>query len=323
MINPHRIKFNNCYSTDFDLLCCVAFNSDDGETNSFLNREQLVSESHDGRYRHSHGFKYSDVFSPKFTFTKNDFSDFSIEEQRKVLSWLTSKSTASFLSVFYDDSEVIEFECLGGWTEINTQKLANNRTVAIVATFESISPFAFSPLQIVDGSNFEGNVITINLETDDPQSAVYPKITIKQNSDIVVKVDHAMTQEDTWIEGTIYHYEDGEMYYYINSEGNKTNSPTMPSGFTTTSVFIKNIHTDDMDNSVSFDAKVKNNIANEIVILDGANRVISSNRQAGRIFGDDFSWDWIPLYEGENELSFIGNCTVEIQYRYPIKCGEF
>ena len=67
------------------------------------------------------------------------------------------------------------------------------------------------------------------------------------------------------------------------------------------------------------------------VVLDGANKVVSnySIDESGketmdiRIFGDDFSWNWIPLYEGKNELSFVGNCTVTIEYRYPIKCGEF
>ena len=85
---------------------------------------------------------------------------------------------------------------------------------------------------------------------------------------------------------------------------------------------IRNTHTDDNDKISVFNTLVKHNVKGEIVVLDGANRVISTSSE-NRIFGDDFSWDWIPLYEGKNELSFIGNCTVTIEYRTPIKCGEF
>lgn len=322
MINPHRIKFNNFYSTDFDLICCVTFESDNGETDTFLNREQIVSESYDGRYRRSHGFKYSDVFSPKFTFTKNNFGDFSLEEQRRVLSWLTSKSTASFLSVFYDDSEVIEFECLGGWSEISTHKLANNRTVAITATFESVSPFAFSPLQTItkDVSKPTDNKIIINLETDDIQNAVYPRITIKQNSTTnIISINHEMGDTDNWVDGSVFY--NGVNYYWVDVNGTKHTSTTNTSNIQTTSVSIRNIYTDDYGNVSTFNTLVKKNVKGEIVTLDGANRVVSSS--STRIFGDDFDFNWIPLYEGKNELSFVGNCTVTIEYRTPIKCGEF
>ena len=41
------------------------------------------------------------------------------------------------------------------------------------------------------------------------------------------------------------------------------------------------------------------NVSQEIVVLDGANKTVSSNRD-GRIFGDDFNWQWMPLTPGEN-----------------------
>lgn len=326
MIAANRIIYNGLSSIDLDLIVDVAFDSDDGETSSFLNREAIASETYTGEFRRVHNYKWNEVFAPKFTFVKKDFSDFTKSELRKLYAWLTSKSTASFITVYYDDSEVISWEALGGFIECSAYKIANNRTVGVVAIFESVSPFAFSPLHTItkDISNPADNKITINIETDDLQNAIYPRITIKQDSSTnVISIDHPMTDADDWVEGSVFQYVLNDRYYWIDAKGVKHESNTNESGFDTTSVYIKNIHTDDKGNASVFDTLSRNNIKGETVVLDGANRVVSSSRTNGRIFDRDFSWDWIPLYEGKNELSFIGNCTVTIEYREVRKIGEF
>lgn len=328
MIAANRIVYNGLSSIDLDLIVDVAFDSDNGETSSFLSREAVASETHTGEFRRVHNYKWNEVFSPKFTFVKKDFSDFSSLELRKLYAWLTSKSTASFITVYYDDSEVISWEALGGFIECSAYKIANNRTVGVVATFESTSPFAFSPLHTItkDVSDSADNKITINLETDDSMP-VYPRITIQQDSSTnVIPIAEPMTDDDDWVEGSVFHYhnsdDDVDIYYWIDANG-KHDSTTDDSKIDTTSVYIKNIHTDDKGNTSVFDTLSKNNIKGEIITLDGANRVVSSSRTNGRIFGNDFSWDWIPLYEGKNELSFVGNCTVTLEYREVRKIGEF
>ena len=322
LISVNRVIYNGYSSQDFDLITCLSFDSDSGDVETYLNREAVASESYRGDFKRVHQYKYQDVFTPQITFIKEGFGDFTLEESRKVLKWLTSRDTASFLTVYHDDSEVVSYEILGGFTEINLHKAGNGRIVGITATFESISPFAFSPLQIVTKniSTPQNNKITINLETDDPQNAVYPRITIQQdNNTNIITIDHAMRDIDTWVSGSVFKY--GSTYYWIDAEGVKHTSETNTSGFDTTSVLIQNTYTNDFGNVSTFNALVKKNVKGERVVLDGANRVVSSS--STRIFGDDFSWNWIPLYEGKNELSFIGNCTVTIEYRYPIKCGEF
>ncbi len=412
MIAANKIIYNGLSSIDLDLLVDVSFDSDDGETSSFLSREAIASESYKGDFRHIHNYKWNEVFSPKFTFVKKDFSDFNKSELRRLYTWLTSKPTADFITVYYDDSEVISWEALGGFIECSAYKIANNRTVGVVATFESVSPFAFSPLQIItkdvskeidttmyywtsilvsgtsvpqylltqvqtpkigtkvysvksaitetiitveptfygaiskindDGSYVINNTtfnlipqstitkrsldnkIIINLETDDIPNPVYPRITIKHNSiSNIVKVDHIMKDSDHWVDGTVFFYDD--VYYWVDKDNVKHISATNDSGIETTSVSITNTCTGDNDDDYEikvFDTLVKNNIKGEIVTLDGANNIVSSSRANDRIFDKDFSWEWIPLYEGQNTLSFIGNCTVTIEYRYPIKCGEF
>jgi hypothetical protein len=68
---------------------------------------------------------------------------------------------------------------------------------------------------------------------------------------------------------------------------------------------------------------VKNNTATETVVVDGANQIISSTNTK-RIFGYDFiNWTWLPLYDGKNELTVDGNCTVTLEYREIRKVGEY
>lgn len=278
MISPHRIKYRGIESAELnilDLIMCVAFDSDNGETSTFLSREAVASETYDGRYKKVHGYKYSESFSPKFTFMKKDFGNFTIEEVRQVIKWLTSTDTTALLDVYYDDSNVVSWSAIGGWTEISTYKLANNRTVGIVATFEAVTPYALSDLYTVTKTiTAVDNKITINIDTDD-NKPVYPRIIIQQNG----------TAGDVQIINQHYDF------------FNKASNPVVMT--------------------------IKNNTSTEKIMVDGANRIISSSN-TGRIFGDDFEdWAWLPLFDGKNELTISGNCSVEISYREVRKVGEY
>ena len=279
MISPHRIKYRGIESTELnmlDLIMCVAFESDNGEMSTYLNREAIVSETHDGRYKRVHSYKYNESFSPKFTFMKKGFGDFTTEEVRRILKWLTSTDKTALLDVYYDDSNVVGWSVIGGWTEISTYKMANNRTVGIIATFESITPYAFSDLYTITKTiNSATNKIVIEIDTDEPNQPVYPRITIKQKG---AAGDVKITNQ---------HYD-------------IFNQPSTP-----------------------VVTMVKNNTATETIIVDGANQIISSSSAGRPIFGDDFNWEWLPLYDGRNELTIEGNCDIEIAYREVRKVGEY
>ena len=321
MISIHRLIYNGYSSEDFNLCCQFSFDSDNGASDSYLSRSAVMSETYRGDMQRTHSYKYDSTLAPTITFMDKNFGEFDLDRQRKIMKWLTSKDTPSFLTVYHDDSEVVSYELLGAWTEVNTYKLGNGRVVGFQCKFSSISPFAFSPLKTIekDVSNPSDNTITVNLETDDIQSAVYPRITIRQKNSIIVDVDKYA--DVMWVDGTVYYDKNQSVYYWVDKDGTRHDESSNGSNFKTTSVCIRNIHTDDRGNSQAFEATVKNNVVNETIVLDGANRVVSSS--STRIFGDDFSWQWLPLYEGNNELAFIGNCSVTLEYRTPIKCGEF
>ena len=273
MITANRIEFRGYSSVDFDLKTCMAFESDNGEVSTYLTREAVASESYRGEFRRIHNFKYTETFNPQFTFIKDGFSDFTTEEVRNVLRWLTGGTNASFLTVYNDDSNVVHFEILGGFSDVSLYKLGNGRVVGIVATFESSHPYALGPLHVFSNTTTNGSVqFDIEVDSDDDENAIYPRITINKN-------------------------------------GNGD-------------ILITNIYADKNNVSHSATLNIKDNISGERIVADGANRVISSSNN--RIFGDNFvNWAWLPLYNGTNTISVIGDCTVIFEYREPRKIGEF
>jgi hypothetical protein len=322
MINPYRVIYGTYSSRDFDLICELSFEGDSGATSTFLSRESVASDTYKGEFKRVHGYKHTEVLAPTITFIDKNFGDFTLERQRKILKWLTSNSAPSFLTVYHDDSEVVSYEILGGFTEINTYKMGNGRVVGFTAVFESISPFAFSPLRTFtkDVSDLSNRTLTFNVSNDNPQSLIYPCITIQQKSeDSVVEVASAMTR-DNMVKGTVYHCESTNMYYWLAADGTLHEDEDNKADFETTSVVITVRNSKDELVSTSV---VKNNIKGERIVIDGTNKVVSSDRDSGRVFGDDFDFRWIGLFDGKNTISAIGNCTITIEYREPIKCGEF
>lgn len=336
MISPNRIKYAGIFSDELnmpDLIMDVAIDGDNGEVQTFLNRESVASESYDGRYKRIYQFKYSETFSPKFTFFKKDFSEFSMEDVRAVLKWLTSKDTTALLEVYYDDSNVVTWASIGGWIEPQTYKLANNRTIAITATWDSIMPFALSDLYTVTKtiSDATNNKITIEIDTDD-NKPVYPRITINHGygdaptPHTVVNIPTGVEYNhlSDMVENTVYF--NGATYYWKTEPGTDEayfNSSTTDPNLSTTSVRFTNQHTDFFNQpSAPVVTVVKNNTDTEQVVLDGANKIVSTDRTR-RIFGDDFNWQWLELYDGKNEITIEGNCEVTLEWREVRKVGDY
>ena len=275
MISPKKIVWNGMSSTSipFNIITELSFDGDNGESETYLSREAVASESYNGSLKRASGYKWSESMSPTITIIKENFTDFTIEENRRVLKWLTSRTTAGFLDI-YDDkhSNAIEYSILGNFTSIKQYKLGNGRIVGITATFESLTPYAFSGLQIVTFNN----TLNLTINTDDQTTPVMPKITIKFNDSSEEKLD----------------------------------------------VKVQNVWTDMNQIAHSEIMKITNNKPNETIVVDGANKVISSSLTY-RQFGDDFEhWKWLPLYDGNNIMTVTGNCEVTLEYREIRKIGE-
>jgi hypothetical protein len=190
MISPQTLKYNNeeinSFLNGFDVILDVSFDSDQGETGSFLNRSAVSTESHDGRYKNTCKYRYDELFSPRFTVIKADFSNFTQSEVRMVLKFFTQTDKPSLLEVSYDkDTETItedrDFCAIGGFVSLETYKLANNRTCGIIAQFEAVHPYALSKLEETSITASDNYKKTIIIDTDDIQP-VYPRITIEQKA---------------------------------------------------------------------------------------------------------------------------------------------
>lgn len=336
MISPNRIRFGGVFSDELnmpDLIMDCAFDSDNSEVSTFLTREAVASETYDGRNRRISSFKYTENFTPKFTFLKREFGDFTQDEVRALLKYLTSKDTTGLLETYDDDSNVISWASIGNFSEIQLYKIANKRVVGVTATWDSISPFAMSDLYTVTKtiSDATDNKITINIDTDD-NKPVYPRITINHGygdaptPHTVVNIPTGVEYNhlSDMVENTVYF--NGTTYYWKTEPGTDEayfNSSTTNPGLNTTSVRLTNQHTDFFNQtSAPVITVVKNNTDTEKVILDGANKIVSTDRTR-RIFGDDFNWQWFELYDGKNEITIEGNCEVTLEWREVRKVGDY
>ena len=391
MVSPHKIKYNGVFSDtglgDLDVVFDVAFESDNGATSSYLNRSAVASESHDGRYKNTYKYKYDELFSPRFTIVKKNFSDFTQADVSKVLKYLTSTDKPALLEVYYEDNEEVSWACIGGWISIETYKIANSRTVGIVAQFEAITPYAMSKIYTYDnvGSTSDDGTVTlksdtkiiIDINTDD-NKPIYPYVTINhgynnrehtivditgtnQFDNILDMIDYA--ENTVYKNGSRYYWKTSEptfMYAaaapeydgwktvtrsraYTSGDENEFESNTFykynntyywidPYAFHSagaapnidkTSVILTNTHTPTFGQPTPLPSViVKNNSSTEVITLDGANKVINSS-SVRRIYGDDFNWQWLELYDGHNEITVLGNCVVTIEYREVRKVGEY
>jgi hypothetical protein len=194
MISAQRIEWNNLDSLEFDLITCLSFDSDSGDSPSFLNQDGIYTEHYDG-HRTVHRAKKNEFFNPTFTFIKDGFGDFTIDEQRKILSWLSTE-TPGWLNVYHDDSNVLSYRCFGTWESIELYKLGNGRVVGYVVSFASTHAHAWSRKFIYPevhattkeiSNNDESNdylqvvrdkTFTITCNTDEYNKPLYPKVTI-------------------------------------------------------------------------------------------------------------------------------------------------
>ena len=317
MITPFKITYRDFSSLDFDCHVGLSFDGDDGEVSTFLGREAIYSETYDGSQRKVYGYKYNEVLTPKITFIKQDYSDFTMEENRKILAWITGGKTPSWLSIHPDDSATIEYELLGNFTSCSQYKMGNGRVIGYVCEFESISPYAYSPVETMVKTITEPTTITLNCRSDEDSAYVYPKITIEEDiSSVVVNIGSSLgsTILNNYIEGTVYY--DGTNYYWKKDGTSYGPTSINVSGFNTTSVSIWNKTTSTKSNATI----IKNRARGEKIVIDGANKVISTTSTA--VIGDDFNWNWMPLAIGNNTIEIIGNCKVTLEYREPIKCGD-
>jgi hypothetical protein len=229
MIDAHKIIYNGLSSEEFDVTLHLTFEGDSGASDSFLNRETVSTVSYDGSRKYIHSAKFTDSAMPKFTLIKKNFSDFTFEENRRILSWLTSSSRPLWLEIYKDDSNVISYRYFCIPTNIELYKLGNSRVIGYQFEIDSSAPYAYSRLfkypedpdnleEIADYLQVSGeNTFTITCGTDEYNKLVYPRVTVNFNSEkVYIPIDRDPTINQYKMMSNIIYHNTNTNKYYVN-----------------------------------------------------------------------------------------------------------
>lgn len=173
-------RYRNEYSTKYDLITNIAFSEDTGfsQMSTATAVEAITSDKYDGT-KIDYSSRYTEQIELQITMIKKDYSDFSRDEKRAILRWLSSHKQASWLSLYdEDESEIIQF--FGRFASVE-EKTADSRTVGFFATFVSPFPYGFSPLREIEQEFIGSETIRINNDTDATDEYVCPYFVITPN----------------------------------------------------------------------------------------------------------------------------------------------
>lgn len=174
------------------------FDPDNGESETGLATESIYTASADGTKRNLYGTKYSGAEPVKITLIKQNGGEFSIDDNRKILRWLTGAKTDSWLDLYIGNK--VEYRMFGHVQNVLQYKL-DSRIIGIIVVFESASPWAFSDLQEEFKTISGETTITINNDSDDQYGYTSVNVTYKnivENGSLIIQ-NAAIENEPTII----------------------------------------------------------------------------------------------------------------------------
>lgn len=172
------------------------FDPDNGETDSYLEKDQIYSDSYDGTKRILYGTKYSSVANPVITVIKQDGTLFSLEEIRAAYKWLTGNKSSSWLDLYVDDE--VTYRLLTTIQNVKPYK-QDARTIGLNIYCESLSPWGYSPVQTISQSIIGEETITINNLSDDLYSYTPVNIKFENTSGDALQIVNNTLNETTKI----------------------------------------------------------------------------------------------------------------------------
>lgn len=187
---------------DFSLMIAhFSDNADSGETDTFLSTSAVYSDSYDGTRRKIYGTKYDAVAEVQITVIKQDGTDFGINDNRKILRWLTGSKQATWMDFYIGDE--VKYRLLGHVKSVAQYKM-DARIPGLILTFESVSPYGYSSLQQV--TTDVPTTTTIKCDSDELYSFVYMNTTYTNISGDSLIIVNNKTGDRTKVSGLV----DGE-----------------------------------------------------------------------------------------------------------------
>ena len=197
-IYPYLVEFKNNFNTDFNLITAVSFTGSFDTPSANINMEQIYSEKSNGEHI-VYGHKFTEAAQVTITFVKKDYTVFTNEETRKFLRWLGGRKKTDWLKLYDQDHEEI-CEYLGSFTEI-LEQVADSRTLGYIATFTSVTPWAFSPTRHIQQTFTGTETIKVESKSDIQDITIRPYLTIQPlNKDVSkLSIENTTTKRITII----------------------------------------------------------------------------------------------------------------------------
>jgi hypothetical protein len=285
----------------------VHFDADSGETDGFMSQEQIYDETYRGTKRIVYGTKWTSVAEIKITVIKQDGTDFTLQECRDAYKWLTGSNKPNWLNLY--DGDKLLYSFLATNSDVKPQKL-DSRTVGLNIYFESISPWAYSPVQ------YTTCTLGQRLTLTESGALTLDNSAFSIDADGIVPVEDNLLSIDT--NGVVFI--DNSVKRQINNKSDDLYT------YVYLDTKIKNINSDEIliTNITLGEVTRLSNMTNGEIITLNSGQFVTSNLAYNKIFGDDFNWVWPKLGPGVNNfvISSSGQCTVEFSYRYPMKIGD-
>lgn len=296
-------------------LIVVAFEPDNGEVDTFLGMDAIYTDKFDGSRRLDYGAKFNNVSRIKISVIKSNQTDFTVAEVRDFLRWTTGSRQVSYLDMLVGDE--VKFCFLGRVVNAYQQKL-DARTIGLSIEFESVSPWAYSPVQ------------TIKCAFDDALRIDDAGVVYKKNAPMSINSNGVLNNGaySAYSSGLFRITDDGVIYidntitiHVDNQSDDAYSFVEMDAVFENQNCTYMSIVNQMLDEVVRDETIVKSLTNGEVITLSSSQFITSSS---GRTFGENFNFVWPRLYPGDNVIvvSGDGEGSVELTYRYPIKIGD-
>lgn len=295
------------------IIAAFASDTDNGLTDTFLSMDISSDDYYDGTKRYTYNSRYNTQATVTITVVKNNGKDFSLQQVRSCLKWLTGAKTDSWLDMYNGDE--IKYSFLGRVTNVQNYKL-DARIVGLIITFTSVSPWAYSAPQVFDCSIYQliditeegvllkggDNAVPLGTDSEGVLSVSY----LDNNNYFNITDDGVAYIDNSY--RTVIDNQSDDLYTYIYLDIDYINES---SSF----VSIRNI-------TLGEETKVTSIRTNESISISAKQFIISD--VPNKIFGDTFNFVWPRLQPGLNDFIVEGDGrgSAKFTYRYPMKVGD-
>lgn len=295
------------------IIAAFASDTDNGLTDTFLSMDISSDDYYDGTKRYTYNSRYNTQATVTITVVKNNGKDFSLQQVRSCLKWLTGAKTDSWLDMYNGDE--IKYSFLGRVTNVQNYKL-DARIVGLIITFTSVSPWAYSAPQVFDCSIYQliditeegvllkggDNAVPLGTDSEGVLSVSY----LDNNNYFNITDDGVVYIDNSY--KTVIDNQSDDLYTYIYLDIDYINES---SSF----VSIRNI-------TLGEETKVTSIRTNESISISAKQFIISD--VPNKIFGDTFNFVWPRLQPGLNDFIVEGDGrgSAKFTYRYPMKVGD-